>query len=79
MSDKRHLVIALEPFTQKNKAWTYVDVTNIASRPTLAQSVCDGLIRMRAFSGCDSTGRFAGRGEKPLRNYLLKNYYFATQ
>ena len=47
---------------QKNKAWSYINVTNIAEN--LGPDVCAGLPGMHAFSGCDSTSRFAGHGKK---------------
>jgi hypothetical protein len=59
---------------QKNKAWSYISVASIVDN--LGQSVCDGLLGMHAFSGCDSTSRFAGRGKKTVFRLLLENDEF---
>ena len=56
---------------QKKKAWSYINVTSIAD--SLGHIVCEGLLGMHAFSGCDSTSRFAGHGKKTAMKLLVDN------
>ncbi len=42
----------------------------------LGQSVCDGLLGMHAFSGCDSTSRFDGHGKRTALKLLMQNTEF---
>ncbi len=59
---------------QKNKAWRYIDVSSIVVK--LGDRVCQGLVGMHAFSGCDSTSRFSGKGKTTVMNLLTGNEEF---
>ena len=48
----------------------YLDITKIFK--TLGSGVCDALVGMHAFTGCDSISAFAGRG-KTTAFKLLKS------
>lgn len=59
---------------QENKAWRYISVTSISR--SLGLAVCLGLPGMHAFSGCDTTSRFLGHGNKTAMKSLQENETF---
>ena len=58
-------------YMPKNKAWAYISVTSITDN--LGHNVSDGLLRIHAFSGCDSTSRFTGCGKRTVLKLLMEN------
>lgn len=49
----------------------FIDITTLSR--TLGGSVCDSLIGMHAFTGCDTVSAFAGRGKMTTLNQLKMN------
>lgn len=59
-----------QKFGTKNRT-RYADVTRIGS--SQGQSVCDSLIGLHTFTGCDSVSSFAGKGKLGALKLLKKN------
>lgn len=58
------------------KCWTqnrtrFVDISKLAS--SLGDSICDSLIGLHAFTGCDTVSAFAGRGKLNALKMMRKN------
>ena len=52
----------------------YIDITKVAK--ALGRSLCDALIGMHAYTGCDTISAFSGRGKPGALKILLSNIRF---
>lgn len=48
-----------------------IDITKVAA--SLGPEVCKGVLRMHAFTGCDTVSAFAGKGKAQALKILKKN------
>ena len=55
----------------------YISLSSVAAR--LGNGVCQALPGLHAFTGCDSTSAFSGRGKKAAFNMLLAGKVYAMQ
>jgi hypothetical protein len=58
------------------KRWKYIDIPAICRK--LGEDVCKALPGMHAFSGCDTTSSFCGKGKKTFFKFMKKDAAFMS-